>query len=164
MDFITSTETLWIDSRYNQPQTQECTIITNGDNYLKIYMDRDLVFETDSHPGLGMLPPYLYFHEPQSSYPGEFLHGKYSDFYATTSENVKVTISGKEKKFGTVKLVDELGNVLASAPVINNEANLLIGKYHFPLEAEIKVFEKEKEIGSTKGIQKIFGGDEYKMK
>jgi len=164
MDFITSTETLWIDSRYNQPQTQECTIITNGDNFLKIYMDRELVFETDSHPGLGMLPPYLYFHEPQTSYPGEFLHGKYSDFYATTSENVKVTISGKDKKFGTVKLVGELGNVLASAPVINNEANLLIGKYHFPLEAEIKVFEKEKEIGSTKGIQKIFGGDEYKMK
>jgi len=160
MDFITSTETLWIDRRYNQPQTQECTIITNGDDYLKIYMDRELVFETDSHPGLGMEPPFLYFHEPQTSYPGEFLHGKYSDFYATKSENVRV-FGLPPTQFGTVKILDQVGNVLESAPVIGNEANILIGKYHFPLAAEIKIFEKNVEIASTLVTQQMYGGDSY---
>ena len=125
-------------------------------------MARDLVFETNTHPGLCMLGPFLYFHEPQSSYPGDFLHGKYYDFYATKGENVRVS-SLPPTQFGTVKILDELGNVLESAPVINNEANLLIGKYHFPLAAQIKLYEKNVEIASTLVTQQMYGGDEYSV-
>ena len=160
MDFITSVETLWVDQRHNQPQTRECTIVTNGDDELRIYMDRELVYAVEDHPGLQMDGPFLYFHEPQSSYPGEFLHGKYFDFYATKSENLRI-FGLPPTQFGTIKLLDQVGNVLESVPVIGNEANLLIGKYHFPLAAEIKLYEQNVEIASTTIPQQIYGGDEY---
>ena len=37
----------------------------------------------------------------------------------------------------------------------------MIGKYHFPLAAEIKLFEKNVEIASTLVTQQMYGGDEY---
>src|SRR2546422_3733070 len=36
------------DTSPNQPLTRDCTIITNGNNYLKVYLDNVLVYESNN--------------------------------------------------------------------------------------------------------------------
>jgi len=150
---------LWKDSNPNPPLTRDCTIITNGVNYLKLYMDGVKVYE-NATMNLQMPTPFSYFLEPQTSYAGAKMFGIYRDFYATTSEFVKlVNIPSNANR---VDLIGTTGTVLVSPPVTNNTSTIDVGAYHFPLAANIKVYDNSNnEIASTTGQANIYGGNIY---
>jgi hypothetical protein len=150
---------LWTDSSPNQPLTRECTVITNGQNYLKVYVDNVLAY-SNNNLDLSMPYPFLTFLEVQSSYNGKPLYGTYNDFYITSNENIDVTSSLPTAT--TVKLVDSYGAVLASGSVVAGTASLNVGKYHFPLTANIVVYNSiNAPLVSTTNPVNIFGGDVY---
>src|SRR6267378_357317 len=150
---------LWVDDSPNQPLTRECTVITNGHNYLKVYLDNVLAYYNNTLD-LPMPDPFLAFLEVQSSYNGDLLYGTYRDFYMTTGENIDVINNPSTST--TVKLVDSSRKILASGPVVNGTASLDVGRYHFPLTANIIVYNStDAPIVSTLNPVKIFGGDVY---
>src|SRR5438132_5607895 len=69
---------LWYDPSPDQPLTRDCTIITNGTNYLKAYIDGTLVYENNALD-LQMSKDLMTFLEPQSSYNGTLLNGTFDD-------------------------------------------------------------------------------------
>ena len=151
----------WVDTSPNQPLTRDCTIITNGNNYLKVYLDNVLVYESNNLD-LQMPPPFNAFLEPQTSYAGQMLDGTYKDYYATSDENIKVT--NNPPLADSVKLVDPAGKVIASAPVVSGTAILDIGKNHMPLNAYIKVYSSTNiQLSSTKSPENMYGGDAYSV-
>lgn len=153
---------LWYDSSANQPLTRDCTILTNGDNYLKVYLDGIPVYE-NSTLDLKMPGPFNAFLEPQTSYDGDMQYGTYTDYYATKGETIQVTnIPPLATK---VRLVDSTNHELASAPVTSGTATLNIGKYHMPLVANIVVYDSNDiQLASTTTPANIYGGDVYSVK
>jgi len=150
---------LYLDNSTNQSLTRDCTIITNGSNYLKIYIDGVMVY-TSNKLNLQMQEPLNAFLEPQSSYAGQLLNGTYKDYYATTDENIQVT--NNPALAATVKLVDPTGKILASAPVNSGTATLSIGQFHMSLAAYIKVYDTlGTQLASTSSPVNLFGGDVY---
>src|SRR5438445_467425 len=39
---------LWVDTSSNQPLTRDCSIVTNGNNFLKVYMDGVMVYSSST--------------------------------------------------------------------------------------------------------------------
>ncbi len=152
---------LYSDHNPNQPLTRDCTIITNGNNYLKVYLDGNMVYN-NSTMNLQMPGPFNVFLEPQSSYPGKMLDGIYKDYYATTDENIKIT--NNPANAARVDLIDTAGSVIASSPVSSGSATINVGSYHFPLAGTIKVYDGNNNvIASTSSLVNIFGGDVYSI-
>ena len=150
---------LWVDNSARQSLTRDCTIITNGENYLKVYLDGAIVY-SNSTLALGMPPPFNAYLEPETSYAGQMLNGTYTDFYAMSDENIKIT--NNPSNAVTAEIIDSSGKVLASAPVILGKATLSIGQYHLPVNANIKVYDSNNtQIASTPNTQTVYGGDEY---
>ena len=150
---------LWVDSSSNQPLTRDCSIVTNGNNFLKVYLDGVMVYSS-STLNLNMPGPFNAFLEPQSSYPGQLLNGIYKDYYAASDENIKVT--NNPALASTVKLVDPSGTVLASGPVKSGTATLTIGQFHMPLGVYIKIYDSNNiQLASTSSPVNMFGGDVY---
>lgn len=153
--------TLWFDQSPNQPLTRDCTIITNGSNYLKVYLDGVMVY-TSNTLNLNMPGPFNTYLEPQSSYSGQLLNGTFTDYYAATDENVQVT--NTPLLAATADLVDPTGKVLATSPVTSGTAAFTIGQFHMPLVAYIKVYDSNNiQLASTSSPVNIFGGDVYKV-
>lgn len=154
-------QTLWYDPSDNQPLTRDCTIITNGQNYLKVYLDNVLVY-SNSALALGMPAPFNAFLEPQSSYDGAELFGTYSNFYSTLSENAKVINSPSSA--ATAEVLDSSANILASSPILFGNATLDVGKYDFPINANVRVFDSNNaQIASTPLVETVYGGDVYSV-
>jgi hypothetical protein len=150
---------LWMDTSPNQPLTRDCTIITNGTNYLKVYLDGNMVY-TSNTLNLQMPAPFNAYLEPETSYAGQLLYGVYSDYYATLDENIQITNNPPDAS--RVSIVDSAGNVLATAPVLGGTAKLDVGKYHFPMMANIKVYDSTNtQIASTSDAVSITGGDVF---
>ncbi|HEX5458229.1 MAG TPA: fibronectin type III domain-containing protein, partial [Candidatus Nitrosotalea sp.] len=150
---------LYVDPSSNQPLTRDCTIITNGNNYLKVYLDGTMVY-SNSTLNLQMPKPFNTYLEPQSSYHGQLLNGTYTNYYATTNEIVKIT--NLTNNIVRTDLVDNTGKILASSHPSNGIASFDVGKYDFPLAANIKAYDANNIlIASTSNIVKIYGGDVY---
>jgi hypothetical protein len=153
---------LWFDSSVNQPLTRDCTIITNGQNYLKVYLDGTMVY-TSNTLNLQMPGPFISFLEPQTSYAGQMLYGSYKDYYATTDESIKIT--NNPSNAARVDVTSPSGSVIASGTVTAGTATISVGQYHFPLSGTIKVYDSANNvIASTVGIVNVFGGDVYSVR
>ena len=150
---------LWVDNSTSQPTTRDCTIITNGTNYLKVFLDGNMVY-TSSKLNLQMPKPFNSYLEPQSSYAGQLLNGTYTDYYATTGEDVKV--SGLPPSASRVDLVDSKGNILATAPAMSGAASVEVGAFDFPIAAGIRAYDSSDNlVATTPGQGEIYGGDAY---
>ncbi|TLX69523.1 MAG: fibronectin type III domain-containing protein, partial [Thaumarchaeota archaeon] len=153
---------LYLDNNTDQSLTRDCTIITNGSNYLKVYLDGVMVY-TNNKLNLQMQEPFNAFLEPQSSYAGQLLEGIYKDYYVTTDENIQVT--NLPSNAARVDLTDTSGKVLASAPVNSGTATMVIGQFHMPLSAYIKIYDSlGNQLASTSSPVNIFGGDVYTVR
>ncbi len=154
-------DTLWYDPSVNQPLTRDCTIITNGQNYLKVYLDGTMVYSSNTL-ALGMPAPFNAFLEPQTSYNGQLLYGSYKDFYASTTENIQ--IQNNPSNAATAELIDNSGNILSTAPVLFGNATLNVGKFNFPLMASVKVVDSNNaQIALTPNVESVYGGDIYSV-
>ena len=154
-DLVTSNVTL------NEPLTKDCTIVTNGDNDLKVYLDHKLVYSSDKL-NLQMPRPFNSYLEVQTTYSKDNLYGKFKDYYSARGENVTVI---NAPIGGSAKIVETApaGGLLAYAPIDQHGvANLNIGQYHFPLTAQIQIFDSNNKIvTSTAPDTALYGGDVY---
>ncbi len=150
-------DTLWVDTSPNQPLTRECTVITNGSNYLKLYMDGVMVY-TSSTLSLAMPAPFDYYLQTMNSYYNQMRHGVFKDYYATTDENIKVT--GNPTNAATVSLINSTGGVMTSSSVTAGSATLNVGMYHFPIAATIQVSDSSGNVIAS-SPQNIYGGDAF---
>jgi len=163
----TSEDVLWASPMtLTEPTTRDCTIITNGTNYLKVILDGVQVFQSNTL-NLGMIHTPVAFLEPQSNYAGQLLSGSYKNFFATSDVNIKVT--NNPALAAKVVLVEPTssgtGQVVASAPVDSSgTATLDIENFPMPLKADIQVYDSNGiELASTKSPVSLFGGDAYSV-
>ena len=152
---------LYVDQSPNQPLTRDCTIITNGNNYLKVYLDGNMVY-TNSTMNLQMPGPFNVFLEPQSSYSNSMLNGIFNDYYATSNENIQV--NNLPSNAARVDLVNTSGTVIASSNTSAGSVTIPVGNYNFPLVGIIKVYDSSNNvITSTPTAVNMFGGDVYSV-
>ncbi|MDE1829103.1 MAG: hypothetical protein KGI25_02155 [Thaumarchaeota archaeon] len=160
----TNEQLLWVDTSLNQPLTRDCTIITNGNNYLKVYLDSVKVYESSSL-NLQMSEPFQAYLEPQTSYAGALLNGVYANYYATSDESIKVTNNPVGASYVDIVVPNSSGSgtVVATAPVDSSgTATINVGQFDMPLAAYIKVYGAGGvELASTSSTVDIFGGNQY---
>lgn len=155
-----SYQPLYLDQSTNQPLTRECTIVTNGQNYLAVYLDGTQVYQS-TNLNLGYQAPFQFFLETQTSYTGGMFTGSFQEFYLTSSDSVTVTgmPSGS-----TAEIVSQSGQVLASAPASSGTATLEVAQYDMPIVANIQVTSVlGLSIASTSSSVSIWGGDSYSL-
>jgi hypothetical protein len=152
---------LYIDMSLNQPLTRDCTIVTNGQNLLTVYLDGTQVF-TNSNLNLGYQAPFQFFIETQTSYTGGMFYGTFQDFYLANGDSVTVTNMPANSVAQIV--ASPSGQVLASAPADGSgTAKLPIGNIHMPVVANIQVTLLGLVVGSTSSPVSIWGGDSYAL-
>lgn len=163
----TSEQILWASPMtLTEPTTRDCTIITNGANYLKVILDGVQVYE-NNNLNLGMTHTPVTFLEPQSNYAGQLLSGSYKNFFAISDVNVKVT--NNPAIAAKVDIVEptssSTGRVVASAPVDSSgTATLDIENIPMPLNADIQVYDSNGiELAATKSPVILYGGDVYSI-
>ncbi len=152
-------DTLWVDTSPNQPLTRECTVITNGSNYLKLYVDGVMVYSSNTL-SLGMPAPFDYYLQTMNSYYNQMRYGIFKDYYATTDE--KILVTNNPSNAATVSLIDSSGTTLTSSAVTTGTATLDIGKYHFPLNATIQVSDSSGNVIAS-NPESIYGGDTFSV-
>jgi hypothetical protein len=163
----TSYNVLWASPMtLTEPTTRDCTIITNGTNYLKVILDGVQVYE-NSNLDLGMTHTPVTFLEPQTNYAGQLLSGSYKNFFALSDVNVKVT--NNPALAARVDIVEpttsSTGQVIASAPVDSSgTATLDIENIPMPLNAYIQVYDSNGiELAATNSPVSLYGGDVYSV-
>jgi hypothetical protein len=154
----TNYTSLWFQWMGGQPLTRDCTIITNGANLLRVYLDGVQVFSSTSM-NLGYQLPFTAFLEVQTTDNTTMRFSTYTNYYATTSPTVTVNNAPPDS---TVQIVGATGKVLATAQAdTSGTATLDIGMYVMPLTANINVYELGVLVGSTSASVPIYGGDVY---
>ena len=163
----TSDTTLWASPmNMTEPRTGDCTIITNGTNYLKVILNGVQVYE-NNNLNLGMIHTPVTFLEPQTNYAGQLLSGSFKNFFVTSDVNIKVT--NNPALAARVDLVEPTssttGQVVASSPVDSSgTATLDIENFPMPLGAYIQVYDSNGiELASTNNPVNLFGGDAYSV-
>lgn len=156
----------WSNMSPTEPLTRDCTIVTNGDNYLKVYLDGSPVYSSTSLK-LNMSKNLISFLEPQTNYAGSLLGGTFKKFYITSGENVVVTdnpsLAAKVDIVQPTSLTT--GKILATSSVDSSgTATLNLGYYTMPVNAYIVVYDSNGiPIASTSSPINIFGGDVYSV-
>ncbi|MCL4518418.1 MAG: hypothetical protein M1587_04400 [Thaumarchaeota archaeon] len=140
------------------PLTRDCTIVTNGQNLLKIYFDNQLVYSNNTM-NLQMQSPFNSFLEEQSTYPNSLVFGLFKDYYATTSD--MVTVIGAQPGAVT-EILGSNNTILAKATVgQNGEALMDVGQYHMPITGLEELYDSNHNVIATTGSSSIWGGDIY---
>ncbi|HEV2390634.1 MAG TPA: fibronectin type III domain-containing protein, partial [Nitrososphaerales archaeon] len=143
------------------PLTRDCTIVTNGSNMLRVYLDGVLVYSSSSL-SLNMPSPFNTYLEVESSYSPSFLWGEYRNYYAASGEMVTL----KSAPPGDVaKVIDSSGGVLASSLVDSTGmAALDIGQFQQPVDGSVQVYDNSGALlDSTQSPGPIWGGDVYEV-
>lgn len=143
------------------PLTRDCTIVTNGNNMLKVYLDGQLVY-SNTTLNLQMPTPFNQYLEVENSYAGSMLFGTYTNYY-TTSTGI-VTLQGAPPG-DTGEIVDSRGNILATSTVGGNGVALLsIEQYHLPITGNVELYDSSHTlVASTQSLASIWGGDVYSV-
>jgi len=151
--------TLYRSPMNTMPLTQDCTLISNGNNYLKVYLGGSVVVNRNNMT-LNMPPPFVTYLQTQSSTASSLLTGTYTNYYATSSEGVRVS---NAPAGGTAEIVDASNNVLASAVVATNgTATMAVGKDSLPLTANIEVLDSSNNVvAATASPIAVWAGDLY---
>ncbi len=153
----TKYDILW-QSGPNMPLTEDCTIVTNGQNYLKVFLGGVLVFNSTTL-NLQIPAPFQVYLEPESSYSGAELFSTFQNYYITSGENLKV--NGLPGDAAQVQLVNSTNAVVASAPVSNGSARVEVANFVFPLKAVIQALDSKGNVIASTQLVGIYGGDTY---
>ncbi len=145
------------------PLTRQCTIITNGNNYLKVYIDSQLVY-LNKTANQQMPSPFNAYLEVETSSPDQLYYGNYTNYYSTITENVRVT---HVPASSTVELVGSTGKVLVSQHAGSScdskcHVNLEVADFSLPLTAKVEVIQLGSVIAST-SLKTIWAGDTYTL-
>jgi hypothetical protein len=154
--------TLWADYRRNQPLTRDCTIITNGENYLKVYLDGAAVYSSSTLE-LTMPAPFYAFVEVQTTSSSQMRFGAYADYYATLNNDIRI-MNGP--RGGIVEIIDSsTGNQIANGTVDwDGTARFDIGSYRMPIkDALVNIYSSDGRDLIASGTAKLWGGDVYSV-
>lgn len=158
----TNFDYLWIDNATAQPSSADCTIVTNGNNYLAVYLDGSLVYQ-NSALSLGISAPVEAYLGVESSYPGEYFSGSWTNFYSALSNSVEALYLPSQAV--NMSLISPNGTLLASAPVVNGTGAVNVAQYNLPVTAYIKAYDSNgNEVATTPTPVKIMGGNIYSSK
>jgi hypothetical protein len=137
--------------------TRDCTIITNGNNYLQVYLGGQLVYSSTSL-ALKMPSPFNSYLEVQSTNTQSQHFASYSNYFATTSQFVSIT-GGPPG--GMMKITDSTGKQLGSATISSGgTASIDLGSYLMPISGTVSVYLANGSLdGSYSG--QIWAGDTY---
>jgi hypothetical protein len=155
---------LWVDTSPNQPLSGDCSIWTNGENSVSLYLNSVLVYQTND-TNLNMPPPYSFFVEDESLVSGHILYGQYQDFYATMGD--AVTVANLPSDAVAVELVSPSNQTLATATANSGKATLNVGTYDFPVDGFIRAYSSPTDesnttmVAYTPSLQQIYGGDVF---
>jgi hypothetical protein len=151
--------TLWADKSSNQPLTRDCKIVTNGNNFLEIYVDNNLVYSNDK---LNLQMPFNSYLELTTPSSGTMTYGLFNNYYSVHDVNLKLI---NVPVGGYVKIIGKSNQLLASTPINDaGVADLNIIKHSFPLNGIIRVYDStNKIVASTAKSVSIFGGDVYEL-
>ena len=154
---------LWGVSTTGEKLTQDCTIVTNGMNYLKVYLDHTVVYQSDTLQ-LGMPGPHNYYLESESSSAGKLVYGGYQNFYALLGENV--VVKNAPSSAVSAAIVDASGTVLSTAPVVSGTAKIPMAQYTFPQVASVRLYSSSDVsdsslVASTPQAVSIYAGDTF---
>jgi hypothetical protein len=160
-------QTIYSDNSANQPTSRECTLVTNGDNQMTAYIDGQKVFSS-TKMNLNMPEPFQYYLELQTNSvipsTGQTFTGTFTDYYATTSDSIKVVNAGAGS---VVRVVDAAsGNVLASFVADSTGTAFVdVGRYHMPINANVVVYDSPgtNVLASTATAGGMYGGDVYNV-
>jgi len=154
-------QVLWSDfGRPNPNLTRECTIVTNGNNSIRVFLDRIEVY-SNHRLDLQMTAPFRAFFELQSSYADEILYNTYTDFYVTSNATIQVlNVPGYIVE---MTLTDTSNNLLATGHLINGTGYIDVANFHFPFTANIHAVQNQRQLISTPNPVTIFGGDVYSV-
>ena len=153
-------QTLW-QSSLGQPLAQDCTIVTNGNNYLKVYFNGVLKYQSSSL-NLQIPAPFQVYLEPESSYSGGELFSTFQNYYVTSGEYV--TVKGLPSNAVSVQLLDASNptKVLAAALVSGGSASVEVANYLFPLQTIVQAIDSNGNVvASTGSAVGVYGGDVY---
>jgi hypothetical protein len=158
-----ATQFIVLYSQKGGPLINECTIITNGSNYLKVYLGSTLVFSSNSM-NQQMTAPFQSYLEVETAVAGQTWWGKYTNYYATTGEYVKVT---HVPASSTVEIVNSTGSVLASAPSGSGcgtscKVQLEVANLDLPLDGQIEVVQSG-VVTANSTLTSIWAGDVYSV-
>ena len=155
----TNFDYLWIDNATNQPSTADCTMVTNGNNYLAVYLNNDLVYQNSSL-SLGIQEPVEAYLGVEASYSLETFWGVWNNFYSTQSGAIELI--NLPASSANVSIVNQTGGIIGSSSVVNGSAAINVAQYDFPVSAYIRVHDSTgKEIASTSSPVPLMGGDVY---
>jgi prepilin-type processing-associated H-X9-DG protein len=150
---------LYISNPSSLPHTQDCTIITNGDNYLKVYIGGKLVY-SNSSMSLGISRPFVTFVQDDTSSSMAMHYATFSNYYITTDEKIQVT--NIPSNAVTASVVGSTGKILASSSVTAGTATLNVGMYNFPLSANINIYDSNNALIASSPAR-IYGGDVFSV-
>lgn len=141
------------------PLTQDCTIVTNGNNFLQAYIGGNLVYSSQNL-NLQIPPPFNVYIEVETMNSQQLLFSNYSDYYSNTLGTVNIIGASP---LGTVKLIDSSGSTIATANVDSNgNAAIPVGSYSLPLSAIINAYDANGNLtATTSQVVSIWGGDVY---
>src|SRR5487761_1380409 len=155
---VTHSHVLYYKWMGGQPLTQNCTIITNGETSLEVYLGGTLVYSNQSM-NLGIPPPFNAYLEVETTNT-QMHSANYSDYYATALGSIKVTnaVPG-----GVVKLANSSGDTIAESQTApDGNATISLGAYELPLNASIHVYDSNGLLtASTPKPVSLWGGDVY---
>ncbi len=158
----TSFTTLWSQSypiSDTQDLVQNCTIVTNGFNFLQLYMNGNLVYST-FNANLQIPSPFNVFLEVETT-SQNMLYGKFLNFYDTAGTSLTVL----NVPFGdTVQIVGSNGAVVAQSNGFSPFfTSIPIANYNMPISGSIEVLSGNSVVAST-GLTNIWGGDVYQFR
>ncbi len=149
---------LWFEANQDQPLTRDCTIVTNGQNLLEVYLDHKLVY-SNSSMDLGYQYPLSARVEVQSNDNSTMRFGRYSDFYAATSDNVTVTHAPVG---AVVELVSPSGRVYFSKTAgASGTVQIGLAAFAMPLIAYVRVVYLGRTLATSRQPAEVWGGDAY---
>jgi hypothetical protein len=158
----TNFDYLWIDNSTNGPITADCTIITNGNNYLAVYLGGALVYQ-NSDLSLGIQSPIEVYLGVESSSSAEAFTGTWSSYYSTQTGSVEAI--NLPETADNMSIVGSNGTLLGSAAVDNGTGLVSIAQYDFPVSAFIKAYNSNgTEVASTSAPVELMGGDIFSAK
>lgn len=139
------------------PLTRDCTIITNGSNFLEVYLGGQLVYSSGSLL-LNMPAPFNSYLEVQTTNSLAQHYASYANYYATTSQNVGL-INGPAG--GTIRVADSSGRSLGQATISSSgSADIDVGSQLLPISGSVTVYNPDGTVdGSYSG--QIWAGDVY---
>jgi len=151
---------LFEDYDQNAPLSRDCTIVTNGYDLLRVFLDESEVF-TSYEMNMNMKSPLMSSLSTQSSHDGKTLYGVFSDFYITLDTIIQ--INNLPPSADRVLLLDSSDNEIASGIVKNGLSIVDVGKFSLPLTATVRAMVEDDPIASTSGPISIYGGDIYEI-